>query len=191
MGFINTLNDIKQGMTIIYNGEPCKVMQANFVRMQMRKPVMQTKLKNLINGKVVEYNFKPGEKVETGDLNYKKISFLYAAGTDYAFMDNESYEQFSFSKEKLGGQIGYLKEGAEVNLVSFNGEPINIELPAKMDFKIVAAPEGTKGNSAQGRVTKTAEIETGLEVQVPLFVKEGDIIKVNTETGDYVERVSN
>ncbi|MFA6215525.1 MAG: elongation factor P [Patescibacteria group bacterium] len=190
MGFINTLNDIKQGMTLIYNGEPCKVMQASFVRMQQRKPVMQTKLKSLINGKVIEYNFKPGEKVETGDLNLKKVSFLYAAGTDYAFMDNESYEQFSFDKEKLGSQVGYLKEGAEVSLVSFNGEPINIELPSKMDFKVISTPEGTKGNSAQGRVTKTAEIETGLEVLVPMFIKEGDIIRVNTETGDYVERVS-
>jgi elongation factor P len=190
MAFLNTLNEIKQGLTIIYNGEPHKVMLAKFVRMQQRKPVMQTKLKNLINGKVVEYNFKPGEKIETGDLNYQKVNFLYAAGTEYAFMDNETYEQISFTKNQLGEQIHFLREGAEVNLVSFNGNPINIELPAKMDFKVTAAPEGMKGDTAQGRVTKMAEIETGFEVAVPLFVKTGDIIKVNTETGEYVERVS-
>jgi len=190
MAILSTLNDIKQGLTIIYNGEPCKVVQARFVRMQQRKPVMQTKLKNLINGKVIEYNFKPGEKIETGDLIYKKVSFLYAAGDEYSFMDNENYEQFSFSKGQLGDQVNFLKEGAEVSLLSFNNQPINIELPAKMDFKITSAASGIRGDSAQGRVTKTAEIETGYTVQVPLFVKEGDIIKVNTETGEYVERVS-
>ncbi|MFA6255327.1 MAG: elongation factor P [Patescibacteria group bacterium] len=190
MAILSTLNDIKQGLTIIYNGEPCKVVQARFVRMQQRKPVMQTKLKNLINGKMIEYNFKPGEKIETGDLINKKVSFLYAAGDEFSFMDNKTYEQFSFSKEQLGEQINFLKEGSEVNLLSFNNQPINIELPAKMDFKITSAPEGIRGDSAQGRVTKTAEVETGFTVQVPLFVKEGDVIKVNTETGEYVERVS-
>lgn len=190
MAILSTLNDIKQGLTIIYNGEPCKVVQARFVRMQQRKPVMQTKLKNLINGKVIEYNFKPGEKVETGDVSSKKVSFLYAAGNDYTFMDNESYEQFSFSKAQLGEQVNFLKEGAEVNLISFNENPINIELPPKMDFKVTSAPQGVKGDSAQGRVTKAAEIETGYTVQVPLFVKQGDVIKVNTDTGEYVERVS-
>jgi len=190
MAILGSLNDIKQGQTIIYNGEPYKVMIAKFVRMQQRKPVMQTKLKNLINGKVLEYNFKPGEKVETGSLGYKKVNFLYAAGPEYVFMDNENYEQVSFTKEQLGEQINFLKEGPEIKLVIFNDQAINIELPAKMDFKVTSAPEGIKGDTAQGRVTKTAEIETGFEVAVPLFVKIGDVIKVNTETGDYVERVN-
>ncbi|OGY56947.1 MAG: elongation factor P [Candidatus Buchananbacteria bacterium RIFCSPLOWO2_02_FULL_46_11b] len=191
MAILGSLNDIKQGLTIIYAGEPCKVVLAKFVRMQQRKPVMQTKLRNLINGKVIEYNFKPGEKVETGDLSNKKASFLYAAGSEYAFMDNETYEQISFTKEKLGEQINFLKEGVEVNLLTFNGQPINIELPAKMNFKITAAAEAVKGDSAQGRVMKTAETETGFNVLVPMFIKEGDIIKINTETGEYVERVTN
>jgi elongation factor P len=190
MAILSSLNDIKQGMTIIYNGEPCKVAEAHFVRMQQRKPVMQTKLRNLINGKVVEYNFKPGEKVETGDLSYKKVNYLYSTGNEYFFMDNDTYEQVPFAKDHLGPQINFLKEGAEVNLISFNDQPINIELPAKMEFKVTSTPEGARGDSAQGRVTKTAEIETGAEIQVPLFVKEGDTIKINTETGDYVERVS-
>ena len=190
MPFLNTLNDIKQGLTIIYNGEPYKVAEANFVRMQQRKPVMQTKLKNLITGKVLEYNFKPGEKIETGEMTYKKVNFLYAAGDEYAFMDNESYEQFSFTKNQLGDQTKYLKEGAEVKLICFDDKAINIELPPKMDFKVVSTPDAIKGNTASGRVLKTAEIETGAEVSVPLFVKQGDIVRINTETGDYVERVS-
>lgn len=191
MGILGTLNDIKQGMTLIYNDEPHKVVLAKFVRMQQRKPVMQTKLRNLITGKTVEYNFKQGERIETGDLAYAKVNFLYAAGDEYSFMDNTTYEQITFTKDQLGDQIKYLKEGCEVNLTSFNDKPINIELPPKMDFKVISAPEAVKGDSSSGRVMKAAEIETGYEVLVPLFVKEGDVVRVNTESGDYVERVSN
>ncbi len=190
MPVLGSLNDIKQGLTIIYDSQPCKVVEARFVRMQQRKPVMQTKLKNLISGKVIEYNFKPGEKVETGNLAHKKINFLYAGGKEYFFMDNDTYEQISFSEEQLATQKKFLKEGCEVNLISFNNEPIGIELSAKMDFKITSAAQGVRGDSAQGRVTKTAEIETGYEINVPLFIKEGDTIRINTETGEYVERVS-
>ncbi|HLC89582.1 MAG TPA: elongation factor P [Patescibacteria group bacterium] len=190
MTILGSLNDIKQGLTIIYNGGPHKVLIAKFVRMQMRKPVVQAKLKNLISGKVVEYNFKPGDKVETGDVATKKINFLYQTGADYVFMDNQTYDQLTFSRAQLGEQINFLKEGCEVQLITFNDAPINIELSPKMDFKVVSASEGVKGDSAQGRVTKAVEIETGYSVAVPLFIKEGDIIKINTETGEYVERVS-
>src|SRR3989344_9321065 len=98
MGVLGTLNEIKQGMTLIYNGEPHQVLIAKFVRMQQRKPVMQTKLRNLITGKVVEYSFKPGDRVETGDVERKKASFLSAAGNDFVFMNSEDYEQLSLSK---------------------------------------------------------------------------------------------
>lgn len=190
MAILSTLNDIKQGLTIIYNGEPHKVVVAKFVRMQQRKPVMQTKLKNLITGKVVEYSFKAGETVETGDLHFAKVNYLYQQGDEYYFMDNATYEQVFFTADQLGDLVKYLKEGAEVNMISFNDKPINIELPPKMDFKVVSAPDAVKGDSAQGKVTKTAEIETGAEVNVPMFIKEGDIVRINTDTGDYVERVS-
>ncbi len=191
MAVLSTLNDIKQGMTINYNGEPYKVMLAKFVRMQQRKPVMQTKLKNLITGKVLEYSFKPGERVEEADIDRKKVNFLYQAGSEYVFMDNQTYEQFNIDKEKIGDQIKFLKEGSEVNLFFFNDNPINIELPAKVELKIASTTEGVKGDTAQGRVTKPAILETGAEIGVPLFVKEGDMIRINTETGDYVERVQN
>lgn len=190
MAILGTLNDIKQGMVLIYNGEPHKVLIAKFVRMQMRKPVMQTKMRSLNTGKVVEYNFKPGDRLETGDLVTKKVNFLYAAGNEYVFMDNVHYDQLTFAKDKLGDQIHFLREGCEVNVIFFNDDPINIELPTKMEFKITASPDSVAGNSAQGRVTKNAEIETGYEVAVPLFVKTGDMIRVNTETGEYVERVN-
>lgn len=189
MAVLGALNDIKQGLTITYNDEPYIVLEARFVRMQQRKPVMQTKMRHLVTGKILEYSFKPGDRVETADVERKKVNFLYTTGNDYAFMDNDTYEQFTFDKEKLGDKIKYLKDGCEVTIVSFNEQPINVELPVKMDFKVTTAPEGIKGDTAQGRVTKQAEIETGTTVNVPLFVKVGDTIKVNTETGEYVERV--
>lgn len=190
MGVLGTLNDIKQGLTVIYNGEPHKVLVAKFVRMQQRKPVMQTKMRNLVNGKTIEYNFKAGERVETGDVERKTVNFLYAAGNEFVFMDNQSYEQISLTKEKVGDQAHFLKEGMEVDLMSFNDVIIDLELPAKVEVKVTAAADTVKGNSAQGNITKMVEIETGFQVAVPMFIKEGDIIRLNTDSGEYVDRVS-
>ena len=187
---LSTLNDIKQGLIIVYDNDPYLVMKSQFVRMQMRKPVMQTKLKNLINGKVVEYSFKPGDKVEEADVLKKKVNYLYKDENNFYFMDNESFEQLSLSADVIGENEKFLKEGSEVQLLFFNNNPVSLSLPPKMTFTVAEAQDGVKGDTAQGRVTKTAKIETGHEVQVPLFVKTGDTIRVNTETGEYVERVS-
>jgi elongation factor P len=187
---LSTLNDIKQGLVIVYRDEPFLVMKAKFVRMQQRKPVMQTKLKNLINGKVLEYNFKPGDKVQEADISRKKVNYLYKDKNDFYFMDNETFEQFSLSENQIGENAKFLKESSEVTLLFFNNNPVALELPAKMNFKVIEAPEGTRGDSAQGRVCKTVKIETGHEINVPLFIKPGDTIRINTETGEYVERVS-
>ena len=165
-------------------------MEAHFVRMQQRKPVMQTKLKNLINGKVAEINFHPGDRVEEADLQRKKVDYLYNDGENFHFMAQDDFEQFTISKENIATQIDYLRDGDKVDALYFNGNPVSISLPPKVELKVVSAPEGVKGNSAQGRVTKTAEMETGLKIQVPLFVKENDIIRINTDTGEYVERVN-
>lgn len=186
---LSSLNDIKQGMTIVYSNEPHIIVKANFVRMQQRKPVMQTKMKNLINNKVVEYNFKPGDRVEEAEIIKKKVNFLYRAGDEFVFMDNIDYEQISFSAEQVGDKKNFLKEGSEVTLVVFNELPINLELPPKMDYKVTATTDAVKGDTS-GRVLKEATIETGHAIGVPMFVKEGDIIKINTETGEYVERVT-
>lgn len=187
---ISSLNDIKKGLSVLHEGEPYVVVEANFVRMQQRKPVMQTKLKNLINDKVAEINFHPGDRVEEADLQRKKVDYLYSDGENYYFMSQDDFEQFAIDKPTIGSQAGYLKDGDKVDALYFNGAPVSISLPPKVDLKVVSAPEGVKGNSAQGRVTKTAELETGISVQVPLFVKEGEVIRVNTDTGEYVERVS-
>lgn len=187
---LSSLNDIKVGLNIIYNGEPYIVQIAHFVRMQQRKPVMQTKLKNLITGKVLEITFKPGDKVEEADLSRSSANFLYADEANCQFMDNTSFEQFSLPRDLIGNKINFLKEGTEVNILNFNSLPVSLDLPIKMNFKVTTAPPGVKGNTAQGKVTKEVEIETGFKVQAPLFIKEGDTLKINTETGEYVERVT-
>lgn len=186
---ISSLNDIKKGLSINYENEPHVVVEARFVRMQQRKPVMQTKLKNLLTGKVVELNFHPGDKVTEANLQRKKVDYLYNDGANYFFMSQDDFEQFEIPKETIGDQVKMMKEGDKVDALYFNDQPVSISLAPKVELKVVSAPEGNRGNSAQGRVTKIAELETGLEIQVPLFIKEGDMIRINTETGEYVERV--
>jgi elongation factor P len=190
MATLSTLNDIKKGINVLHENEPYTVMEANFVRMQQRKPVMQTKLKNLLNGKVAQINFHPGDRVETADLMRKKVDYLYNDGENWNFMSGDDFEQFSLPKDSLGDKIGFMKEGDKVDALYFNNNPVSISLAPKVEIKVVSSPEGVRGDSAQGRVTKTAELETGVSIQVPMFVKDGDIIRINTDTSEYVERVS-
>jgi len=190
MSVIPNLNGIKKGTNIIYEGAPYVVNEANFVRMQMRKPVMQTKIKNLLNSKVTEVNFHPGDKVEEADLQKKKVDYLYNDSSNFYFMTANDFEQFSLPAAVIGHLSNYMKEGDKVDVLYFAGKPVSISLPTKVELKVVAAPAGVKGNSAQGRVMKTVELETGVNIQAPLFVKEGDIIRVNTESEEYCERVT-
>lgn len=190
MAVLGTLNEIKVGLVVNYENEPYIVLTANFVRMQQRKPVMQTKMKHLITGKVLEYSFKPGDRVEEADLTRSKVNFLYKDGDQLNFMDNSSFEQFTLPATIVGDSVGFLKDGQEVDVLYYNDKPINIELPKKVDLKIIETEPGVKGDTAQGSVMKKAKLETGANINVPLFVKEGDIIRINTERGEYTERVT-
>lgn len=190
MSVLSSLNSIKVGMILHYNGEPYQVQTANFVRMQQRKPVMQTKLRHLITGRTLEYSFKPGEKVEEADLEKRKANFLYTDDTTAYFMDQENYEQFGVALSVVGPGVKLLKDGTQVTTLIFNDAPISVEVPPKVDLKVTQADPAVKGDSAQGRVTKIITLETGATLSAPLFVKEGDIIRINTETGEYVERVT-
>jgi len=190
MSVLSSLNDIKQGVAIVYNGEPYIVLTANFVRMQQRKPVMQTKLRNLINSKVLEITFKPGDRLEEAEVSRKDATYLYSSDTEAYFMDGITFEQISLPKADVASNLPYLREGTAIELRTFNDKPVGLELPAKMDFKVTAAAEAVKGDSAQGRVTKVVTIETGAEIGAPLFINEGDVIRINTQTGEYVERVN-
>lgn len=186
---ISALNDIKKGKALDIENQPCLVVAAQFVRMQQRKPVMQTKLKNLLTGKVLEINFHPGDLPHEADLAHRRASFLYADDAQAYFMNSETYDQFGIDRDQLTDQLGYLKEGTEVDALYFNDAPVAVMIPNKVELQVTTTIDGAKGDTAQGRVTKPATLETGLEVHVPLFIKQGDVVRINTESGEYSERV--
>ncbi len=159
------------------------------MRTAQRKPVMQTKLRNIISGKVIEYSFKFGEKIEEADVTREKASFLYADDGGTHFMNQETFETVDIQKEATAEQEPFLKEGLEVTIVRFNGKPVSVELPVKVELKVVEAPPDVKGNSG-GNITKPVKLETGLTVNAPMFIKEGEVIRISTVTGEYVERAS-
>lgn len=159
------------------------------MRTAQRKPVMQTKLKNIITGKVMEYSFKFGEKIEEADVTREKASFLYADNEGTHYMNQETFETIDMPAEVTGEQVKFLKEGYEVQIVRFNGKPVSVELPIKVELSVTEAPPSVTGNSG-GNVTKPVTTETGLIVNAPMFIKEGDVIRVDTRDGEYVERVN-
>ncbi len=181
---------MKIGTVILYNGEPFQVIWSNRMRTAQRKPVMQTKLRNVITGKILEYSFKFGEKIEAADVAREKATFLYADAGGTHFMSSETFEQIDFAKEVTAEQVPFLTEGLEVSVLKFNGNPVSVELPIKVKYKVTDSPPGVRGDSG-GSVTKKITLETGLVVDAPLFIKEGETILVDTRTGEYVERVNN
>lgn len=189
MGTLSSLKEIRVGIAIDLGGQPYQVLWADFMRTAQRKPVMRTKLRNLITGAVLEQTFKPGDKLQEADLERNKANFQYREGETFNFMDNDTFEQFTFTKEQIGDISNYVKENSDVDILKFNGKPVSVSLPPKVDLLVTEAPPGVKGDSASN-VTKAVTVETGFQTNVPLFIKEGDVIRVNTETGEYVERVN-
>jgi elongation factor P len=183
------LNDMKLGTIVLMNNQPFQVIWSNRMRTAQRKPVMQTKLRNVITGKVIEYSFKFGERIDEADVTREKASFLYADADGTHFMNSQTFETVDMDKESTGGQEQFLKESMEVQILRFNGKPVSIELPIKVDLKVTEAPPNVVGNSG-GSVTKPVTLETGLVVNAPMFIKEGDVIRVDTRDGQYVERAN-
>jgi elongation factor P len=182
-------NNLRPGVIFLLDGQPYQVLEFNFLRMQQRKPVAQTKIKNLISGKIISRNFQPSETFEEAEVIYRQVKFLYSHKDKFVFCEiNDPSKRFELDQEQIGNMKLYLKPNNSIDVMEFNDKIININLPIKMDFRVIEAPPGIKGNTAQGGV-KAVKIETGAMVNVPLFVNSGDIVKINTETGDYVERV--
>jgi elongation factor P len=183
------ISDIKLGVILMYNNEPWQIIWSNRMRTAQRKPVMQTKLRNIITGKVIEYSFKFGEKVEEADVAKEKASFLYADEAGAHFMNQETFETVDLPKDVTLEQEKFLKEGMEVSILRFNDKPVSVELPIKVELKVTEAPPSTVGNSG-GNVTKPVTLETGLVVDAPMFIKEGDVLRIDTRTGEYAERAA-
>lgn len=181
-------SDFTKGTAIKYNGETCVVMSYQFVNPGKGAAFTRTKLKNAKSGKIFEVSFRSGENIEPANVEYRNCQYLYNDGSDMTFMDTTNYEQFVISLDNIGDSQNYIVDGSDVVVVFIDGEPFSIQLPPKMNFKVIESPPGDKGDTATGG-TKQVVIETGVKVSVPLFIKEGDVIKLNTDTGQYVERV--
>jgi elongation factor P len=182
-----SLSDVKTGKTIAINNEPYLVIFHQHSKMGRAGAVLRTKIRNLKTGAVVEKTFQGADKIEEAEITKSKAQYLYHEGDNFFFMDNSSFEQFSLPKSVLRNLTNYLIEGTEATILNFNEAPVNIELPVKMDFKVVEAPPAIKGNTADGG-SKKVTLETGIKVNTPLFIKQGDVIRINTETGEYAER---
>ncbi|MDD3435278.1 elongation factor P [Candidatus Falkowbacteria bacterium] len=182
-----SISEIKPGRVIKINSQPYVVTKTDHHKMGRGGAVLKTKLRNLIDGRVLDQTFQGVQQAEEAETETKKANYLYKDAEQAFFMDNESFEQFSLDLDVLDSQAKFLKDGTDVSVLYFEGKPVTIDLPIKMDFRVVSAPPGVKGNSA-GNVNKQVEIETGATVSVPMFINEGDVIRINTESGDYVER---
>ncbi len=181
-------SQFRNGLKIELDGEPFSIVFFQHVKPGKGGAFVRTKVRNLKTGRVLERRFRAGERVELADVEERKMQYLYQDGEQLVFMDSESYEQIPFSTDQVGDARKFLKENLEVDVVFWRGQPITIELPAFVTAAITRCEPGIKGDTASN-VTKPATLETGAVVQVPLFVKEGETIRVDTRSGEYVERV--
>ncbi|MFA5134239.1 MAG: elongation factor P [Patescibacteria group bacterium] len=185
------INDLKAGTYVVLNGDPFVIMKHSFVKMGRGQGVMRTTVRNLKTGKTLEQTFKGQDKVEQADISRSKANYLYEDGGQFFFMDAGTYDQFFITKEQLGeGLAQFLKENLEVDVLNFNKVPITVELPKKMTYEVTSSPPGIRGDTAQGSVTKKVTLETGYVLDAPLFIEQGDVVEINTETGKYVGKAN-
>ncbi|MEK7203742.1 MAG: elongation factor P [Patescibacteria group bacterium] len=183
------MNDLRIGIFFILEGQPFEVLYSQHLKMQQRRPVMQTKIKNLITGKVIERNFQQSDYFEEADIQKKEVKFLYSHRNEFWFSETDDLSERFKLEQNIIGELGkFLKPDTLISALLFNDKIINIELPVKIDFKVIEAPPSTRGNTAQGG-TKQVKLETGATINTPLFIEEGDIIRINTQTGEYTERI--
>lgn len=182
------VTQLRKGVTFTKDGELYRVLEYEHYKPGRGNAIIRTKLRNLRTGAIINQNFLSGDKVEDVRLDHRTVQYLYNDGHLFYFMDVETYEQPALPREILEEVIPYLKEGITLEILSYEGEPIDIELPITVDLKVIEAPPGFAGDTATG-ATKEVTLETGLKLQVPLFIEEGDIVRVDTRTGAYVTRV--
>lgn len=180
--------DIRANMKVVMDGDVWLVVSAEHYKREQRRAIARVRLKSISTGKVIERNFNVSENIEKAELDLRDMQFLYREGDHYVFMDEKTYEQLHISIEQLGDDAGYLKEGSTITVTMHEGKPIGVELAPKVELKIVDTMPAVRGNTVQN-VTKAAKLETGKVVQVPLFCNVGDMVRISTRDGSYVERV--
>jgi elongation factor P len=183
-------NEIKENKFIVFEGEPYEVVSSHVFRKQQRKPVNAAKLRNLISGRIVEHSFHVSDKVEEADLEKKEVKYLYTNKGEFWFADaKDASKRFELPETMIGPGAKFLKPNSMIDAMLFNDKIIGIKLPIKVDLIVKESHPAVKGNTAQG-ASKVVVLETGAELQVPMFIKEGDIVRINTETGQYTDRIS-
>jgi len=180
-------SDLKNGVIINYNNELHSVMTVEHRTPGNLRAFFQVKMRNLKNGKIIENRFRSGEDIQIERLDSINYQFLYKEGEDYVLMDNESYDQITISGDLIGKSGNYIKEGETIQILFHNSKPMSVEIPPHVYLKVTEALPGIKGDTATG-ATKPATLETGATINVPLFINEGDVLRVDTRTGEYVER---
>jgi elongation factor P len=181
--------DIRKGLKIQIDGVPYAVVEHQFVKPGKGQAFTRCRIKNLTTGNVIERTWKSGESVEVADVETRKMTFSWDEGDSLVFMDTNTGDQLNVMKDKVGDEVRFVSEGLECEVTIFNGIPIGIELPPSVVLQITESEPGIKGDTASG-ATKPAKLSTGAVVNVPLFIKEGEWVKVDTRTGDYLERVN-
>ena len=179
--------DFRKGLKIEMDGEPYVIVEVNHVKPGKGAAFVKTRIKSLVSGNVNDINFRSGDKVDTPNIEEKKMQFMYSDGDEYHFMDQTTYDQVMIHKENLGESVNYLHEDLDVEVLFFNDNAIGVETPTFVVLEITETEPGIRGDTATGG-SKTATLETGKAINVPLFVEQGDCVKVDTRTGEYMER---
>jgi elongation factor P len=182
-----SVNDFRTGLTIEVENDIFTVIDFQHVKPGKGAAFVRSKLKNLRNGNTVERTFRAGEDVGRAHVENRAMQYLYASGQEHTFMDNETYDQITLPASQLEWELNFLKENMTINIVSYHGEILGINLPNSVDLKVIETEPGIKGNTATG-ATKNAKVETGLNVQVPLFINENDTLLISTSDGKYISR---
>jgi elongation factor P len=182
-------NDIKKGTVVNQNGELWVVTGFQRVSPGKGSSFVRTKMKSLTSGKVVENNFKSSETLTFEEVQYKKMAYIFGDEDTLTFMDGQTYDQVVLGRDVVADDVKYLKEGLDVTIVMHGDVAVAMELPGKIEYEVVEADPAVKGDTASGNVQKNAKADNGLAIRVPIFINVGDVVRINTETGDYVERV--
>ena len=183
------VSELRKNAKLQMDGHPYVVTEFQFVKPGKGQGLYKCRLRNMITGATIDRTWRSGERLEAANVESKRMQYLFADGNGFTFMDNESYEQVAISAELIGDDRNFLLDQLEVDVLFYNNRPVGVTLPSHIVLKIVEAEPGVKGDSANNP-TKQATLETGYTLQVPLFVKEGERVKVDTRTGEYVERVN-
>ena len=183
-----SITNLKKGTLFQWEGEPFRVVEYNQKVMGRGGSIVNVRIKSLLDGKVLEKTFKGNEQLDSADVTTQAVQYLYSDGSTFFFMNDETFHQFEVAADLVGDSAGYLKEGDRVQLQFFNERPINVELPKNVPLKVTYTEDAVKGDTSSS-ITKDATLETGLTIKVPAFIKQGDLISVDTTTGAYRERV--